>query len=411
VVAYGPDGAPPADWVAGLVGVRNAANVVSGQSIQAGTSTTSIAPTVTPPEADSLVISVLSEATGTAGTFSITSGSTQFFSSGEGDGVIQFIVMGSTTHGPTPTSAVVATAQQTQAANGQGVQVVIPPRADPQPEGALAYNGLGQPVRVFIKTASGVETPSLIPVRRGFSNVAEMMATDGFTWAHRGLTTFAEESLYAYTRAVILGHGALEVSLFRTSDGHWGAAHDNNPSRITGGAYTANWSTYTRAQVEAMSITIGGGAPRPLMWWNEIRDTYGSTHVLILDPKNFNWGAYQTEFLGMCDQLGPGRVIVKQYASDVSLASAAAARGYTTWGHTFNDFMADPALQTYIAAWDMLGTEISSSQGDWNILIASGKPVIGHIAASQADYDQAMLKGAVGVQTTSATVKPVSWWT
>lgn len=380
-VLWGEGAGPVSAWVHGLVGVRSATNVVSGQSVQAGTSTTSVAPPVTVEVDASLVIAILSEATTNTGTFTITSGATGFFSSGDA-GTIEFIVAGSLTADAGTTAAVVATGSQTQAANGQALQIALPPGTpEPEPE---PY--------------------------RGFNSIAEMLATPGFTWAHRGLTTFAEESLYAYRQAVKIGHGALEVSLFRTSDGHWGAAHDNTPTRITGGAFTAAWSSYTRAQVEAMTITIGQGAPQPIAWWEQIRDEFGPTHVLVLDPKNYNWGTYQTEFLNMCDQLGPGRVIVKQYASDVSLASAAAARGYTTWGHTFDDFMADPNLNTYLSAWSLLGIDYAASQASWDVLLATGKPVVGHIADTQSAYNTAMAKGASGVQSTSAAIAPVSWW-
>lgn len=380
-VLWGEGAGPVSTWVHGLVGVRSATNVVSGQSIQAGTSTTSVAPPVTVELDDSLVIAILSEATTNTGTFTITSGATGFFSSGDA-GTIEFIVAGSLTADAGTTADVVATGSQTQAANGQALQIALPP---------------------------GTPEPEPDPYR-GFNSIAEMLATPGFTWAHRGLTTFAEESLYAYRQAVKIGHGALEVSLFCTSDGHWGAAHDNTPTRITGGAFTAAWSTYTRAQVEAMTITIGQGAPQPIAWWEQIRDEFGPTHVLILDPKNYNWGTYQTEFLDMCDELGPQRVIVKQYASDVSLASAAAARGYATWGHTFDDFLADPNLGTYLSAWSLLGIDYSASQTSWDVLLATGKPVIGHIAETQTAYDTAMSKGATGVQCTSASIAPVSWW-
>jgi hypothetical protein len=159
-----------------------------------------------------------------------------------------------------------------------------------------------------------------------------------------------------------------------------------------------------------MTITIGQGAPQPIAWWEQIRDEFGPTHVLVLDPKNYNWGTYQTEFLDMCDELGPQRVIVKQYASDVSLASAAAARGYATWGHTFDDFLANPNLGTYLSAWSLLGIDYAASQTSWDVLLATGKPVIGHIAETQTAYDTAISKGAIGVQCTSASIAPVSWW-
>lgn len=400
--------APVSEWTHGLIGVRGATNVVTGQSIQAGTDTTSIAPGVAVSDDETLVISVLSEATSNAGTFSITSGSTQVASTGDA-GTIEFLVAGTNQASTGTTASVVATGSQVQALNGQGLQIAIP-KANTAgtpvklPDGGTAY--LSYVVGGDRKSPSRVR-----PVHRGFSGVAEMLATPGFTWAHRGLTTYAEESLYAYTEAVLRGHGGLELSMGRTSDGVWFGSHDNNLNRVTASTGLPNIASMTWAQVQALTINIGIGAPQPFMRWEELRDTYGQSHVLILDPKNFNWGAYQAEFLDMCDELGPDRVIVKQYASDVPLANAAAARGYMTWGHTFDDFMSDPNLSTYLAAWTMLGIDYASPQADWDVLLATGKKVIGHVADNQAAYNTSISKGASGVQCTSASIAPVSWWT
>lgn len=409
VVLWGSGAGPVSSWVHGLIGVRSATNIVSGQSIQAGTGTTSVAPPVTVPEDDSLVISILSEATTNAGTFTITSGSTQFFSSGDA-GTIEFILAGSLDADTGSTGSVTATGSQTQASNGQAIQIALPP-------------GGSAPVGVPVKLQSGanaylsftrgdtrVAPVKLRTVHRGFNDITEMLATPGFTWAHRGLTTFAEESMFAYTESVFIGHGGLEVSFGRTSDGVWVGTHDNTLNRVVATTGLPAISAMTWADVQALTINIGVGAPQPFMRWEQIRDAYGRSHVLILDPKNYNWGTYQTEFLNMCDELGPNRVIVKQYASDVSLATAAAGRGYTTWGHTFDDFMADPNLNTYLAAWSLLGIDYSSSQEDWNVLLATGKPVVGHVADNQAAYNTCITKGASGVQCTSASIEPVSWW-
>lgn len=377
VVLWGTGSAPVSEWARGLVGVRSSGNVVSGQSVLAGSSTTSVAPSVTVPADDSLVIAIASEATSATGTFTFTSpGVTPFFSSGEADG-IQFVIAAHFTANAGPTSPVTATAQASQAANGQGLQVAIPPADEPDPD----------------------PDPDP-PAHELFTSVQQMLQTPGVTWAHRGGGgVWPEMSVYAYTQAAARGYGVLEVSFGRTSDGVWVGVHDNTLNRTSQTSGLPSINSMTWAQVQTYQVLVGGtGAPQPYSRWEDIRDGFGDTHILVLDPKNYNWGAHQTAFLDLCDELGPERVIVKQYASDVSLATAARARGYTTWGHTFDDFMTSPSLPTYLAAWDMLGIEIGASQSDWNVLLATGKPVIGHIAQSQAHYDTAMLKGAHGVQ-------------
>lgn len=56
--------------------------------------------------------------------------------------------------------------------------------------------------------------------------------------------------------------------------------------------------------------------------------------------------------------------------------------------------------------------EHGASQVVWDEVLAFGRPVIGHIAATQTGYNNAMAKGASGVQVSGvAAVAPVSWRT
>ncbi len=293
---------------------------------------------------------------------------------------------------------------------------------DPAGLGTQAYDGAGNQTKVYYTTADGPKTPaSLIPMRRGFSSVAEMLATPGFTWAHRGgSASYAEHSLYGYTQSVARGYGVLEVSLARTSDGVWFALHDQTTDRTSGGTY-GNASSQTWAQIQAQQIVVGGqGAPQPYMSWKQLIAAYGRSHIIVADPK-YALGGYRTEFLTMVNKdLGPTRAIIK-YSGGGSgaalLSTDAQALGFQTWGFFY---AADAsvvqggsgALQTWGPSWTILGMEYSASQAVWNEVIALNKPIVGHIAPNQAAYNTAIAKGAIGVQVGGvAVVDPVSWWT
>ncbi len=298
--------------------------------------------------------------------------------------------------------------------------VATPP--DQTGAGFNSLDGNGDAVKVYYTEADGVRTPAnIVPMRPGFSSVSAMLAKPGFTWAHRGgSASYAEHSLYGYTQSVARGYGVLEVSLARTSDGVWFALHDQTTDRTSGGTY-GNASSQTWAQIQAQQIVVGGqGAPQPYMRWSELVAIYGSTHIIVADPK-YALGTYRTEFLNMVNNdLGPTRAIIKYSgpgSGAAGLSTAAQALGFQTWGFFYiGDASAaqggNGALQTWGPSWTLIGMEYGASQAIWDECIALGKPVIGHIAPNQTAYNTAIAKGASGVQVSGVSVvTPVSWWT
>lgn len=290
---------------------------------------------------------------------------------------------------------------------------------DTEPTGIPVTLGDGTTGHLTVIDAdSNRVTPASVRVLPpGFASVSALLATPGATWAHHGGSgAWPEMSIYAYSQAALRGYGALEVSFGRTSDGVWVGLHDNDINRTSNTSGEPAIISMTWAEVQEHMIEIGGGAPRPYCRWEEIRDRFGHTHVLILDPKNYNWGSYRDEFLAMCDQLGPTRVIVKQWINDDGLADAASAKGYETWAHAYQADYDNGLIDAKQSHWSLLGMEISATTawtggGSYPSILSYGKPVVGHIAASQADYATAIGKGASMVQCSRPDlIAPVSAW-
>ncbi len=307
------------------------------------------------------------------------------------------------------------------AAEGIALRSASAVAPDPAGAGYTVANGSGVAVKMYHVTASGARTPSnVLPMRRGFNTVAQSLAKHGFTWAHRGgSSNYPEMSLHGYTQSVARGYGVLEVSLARTSDGVWFGLHDQTTDRTSGGTY-GNASSQTWAQVQAQQNIAGPGAPQPYMRWEQIVAAYGATHVFVVDPK-YALGSFRTEFLTMVNRdMGPTRAIIKYSGGGsgaAALSTAAQALGFQTWGFFYaGDASAaqggNGAMQTWGPSWTIIGMEYGASQAVWDEALALGKPVVGHIAPSQAAYDMAMAKGASGVQVSGVgVVAPVSWWT
>lgn len=405
-VMWGAGSDPVADWVKGLYGVRNATNVVAGQSVQAGTSTTTIAPAITIAEADCLVLSIFFEATANASTGSITAGgATEWFQQTEATPYIETLIVGYEVRGAGTAAAKTATYNQIQASNAAGIQIALTPAPviTPDPEGLDAFDGEGTPVKVFYIDSSGdPQTPAaLVPIPVGYDSVADMLSRGEFYWAHRGGSgPYPEHSLWAYTQSVIRWYGALEVSMARTSDGVWFGLHDIDMNRSSGLATGTlpNASAMTWAQVNAYNITIGAtGAPQPYMRWTDLVAAYGDTHVIIADPKHAT--AYFTEFFDMLEStMDKTRVIAKYFYDSTMFKNLAIARGIASWGYTYEANLGDAQLATRLAGWTLLGLEYTASQSAWNTVLSYNPLVVGHICPDQAAVNTARTKGASGFQ-------------
>lgn len=255
----------------------------------------------------------------------------------------------------------------------------------------------GWAVQVAIPSTAPVVTPP------GFSSVTQMLATPGATWAHRGgSTNWPEMSKYAYEQATLAGYGALEFSANRTSDGVWVGCHDASLNRTSQTTGLANISSMTWAQVQTYQNSLNAaGTPRPYYRLDQFLDDFTGTHVAIVDPK-YAIGTYNTEFLNLLDAHGGNtKIVVKFYGVGVgatALADAATARGYQTWGYFYDTDVTGGGLAADQSHWSILGMNYDAAQSAWDAVLGYGKPVVGHIAASQANYNTAMSRGARMVQ-------------
>jgi hypothetical protein len=272
-------------------------------------------------------------------------------------------------------------------------------RVSDSPASVASYSTAGQSMAAE-SIALGPRTPA-----RLFANVTAMKAKTGFTWAHRGNSHFyAEESINAYRQSDIRGYACLELSMERTSDGVWVAIHDRDPNRTSGltAGTQPNVAAMTWAQLSALQNTISvDNYDRPYARATDVIAEFGSTHIMILDPK-YTWIdslAYRDEFWALADMVGTSRAIIKFFIDTAGIATAAQSRGYQSWGYAYEATLSDPNWATWVAApWTMLGMEVGAAQASWDTIKGYGKPVIGHIALSQADYATAITKGAAGVQ-------------
>lgn len=230
-------------------------------------------------------------------------------------------------------------------------------------------------------------------VHSGYPSVAAMTAQAPFYVAHRGGSAdWPEMSLYAYTQSVAWGAPALEFSTARTSDGVWFGLHDQTLDRTSGtsGKVAANM---TWAEVQSYSINQYGRS-EPYLRLDELLTLYGQSHLVFIDPKYAT--AYAPELFALVKSFpGGADSVMKGFYSGVSFADKARAAGFKTWGYYY-EADADHISETH-AHWDLLGMDYTASTAAWNLALAPGKPVIGHICPTAAAASTALGKGAAGL--------------
>lgn len=291
------------------------------------------------------------------------------------------------------------------------------PRTDPGP-GYAAVDGNGSPARLYVINDAGLPvTPvDVIPGWRGFRSVHEMAATAGFTMGHRGNSTrYPEMSMHAYTQTAYRGYGVMELSLARTADGVFFGLHDDNLQRTSPTAPATPASKLTWVQVQRFRNSTGvQGSPAPYLRLEEYIATFGTSHVTFVDPKSMARADRLDLFTTLAKEVGTDRAVIKSYGGTPALATQVKPFGFRTWGFFYAKDVDAGTFARHQADWDMLGMECNAAMSYWDTTLeaAAGRPVIGHIAATQADYAAAMAKGAAGVQVSAShLVRPVSWWT
>jgi hypothetical protein len=195
--------------------------------------------------------------------------------------------------------------------------------------------------------------------------------------------------------------------------------HDTNFDSFMATTGTPEANTLTRAQIEAAYVNklrpISGWPQRAIVGLEELLEKWGQTHVLILDPKGAI--SFNSEFLALADGIvDPDRLVWKYYMGSLGSttpsngALAAYNRGWKTWGYHYDADIDSGAYAQHSVKpqWTYMGFPYLSSQAYWDIVLATGKPVVAHIVPDQAGYNTAIAKGADMVQVSgTGAVKAV----
>lgn len=404
-LVYGSGALDPSSWLYGAVKNRVTAPTES---------TTSTALSVTTTTANSLALGFLLEATTTAeATAPTLAGGTQLtYAAQQGTTNIETVLVGyKEIASPGASGNMVATYPNAQASNGAGFQIVVVPveQAVTVPGLAIKVGNASKQLvdgRLLLAASStSLVTPTQARVTPSGLLRTPLLAKNGFVIAHRGgSVNYAEMSKQAYLNSMFCGAHALEFSIARTIDGVFYGLHDETVNRTSPGA-PANFvaSEHTWAETQVLLAKAGGDSgqlQQPYYRFDEFAARFPK-HAKFVDPK-YVQAQYFSDLLNIMDANGgPEGFVGKSFYSMPQFAAAAKLRGYSSWGYAYQtNYDTDPNVYQNMTSFDYVGVEYTAGTA-FTAALATGKPVIAHIAENVAAYQTAMSKGARGVMVSA----------
>lgn len=427
LLAHGTGGDIVSNWILGTGKLRATAPAET---------VTTTAKSLNTVSADNLVLAFSYEATSAAeGSAPVTSGAGWtawgYRADGASDGVTGVIeqlrvaylekAVAGATGDETDTYA------NSQANNGYGIQLAIPPSTPAQvgPAGILVTSGGAvQPGNAVYFDGSD---KLLLDPNTHYTRFLETRVSDIFRYTrlwfglHRGGSyNHPEETLYGYQGCADLGARVMEVSVQYSSDGTPWCFHDATVDRTASAGETGAVSSKNDATLSGI-LNKGGtaagnpGQPaRPAAKFVDVLDAWSDTHVLIVEDKTYTHTSAFLDLLDSYDTVdrpATERFVIKMDASSSdTVRAAAAARGYQTWGYIFDANMGTPFTTALTRPYSMLGLDFNSSDSTLSAAIISCiaheiRPT-GHIIATQAQRDRLLDLGMTGLMISNKFILP-----
>jgi hypothetical protein len=229
--------------------------------------------------------------------------------------------------------------------------------------------------------------------------VDDWLASGTLYAAHRGGSSdWPEETLYAYTQAATWSSTvALEISVWKTTDNVWVCSHDQTTGRVFSGT-SLDITTSTWSALSGKTTLVGG---YPIARLTDILNVHATgSRVFFVDNKGQQT---PSAFLDLLDTYGGrARFISKGFGTSVTMADAATARGYTTWGYYYDTDVPTNLANTQ-GHWTLLGMDFTATSGDWTAVKSYGKPVLAHIIATAANKATAAAFSPAGYMVSGVT--------
>lgn len=239
------------------------------------------------------------------------------------------------------------------------------------------------------------------------SALDHFLASKPFYVAHRlGGTEYPEFTRQGLEASLRAGFKALELSVRRCSTGEYVLIHDWVTTRTVPGTDYQIWNT-PWSTLSGLQQASGG-----FLRLTDVLDQVGDNIVLAIDHKvtsskevgsTLDMEAEAALFDLLEARFGAEnakrRVIIKHFIKG-GVSQRARARGYKTMCMMYPNEVAGADLSLF----DVLGMEWSADQDVWDVLKATGKPLIAHIITTKQQADMALARGATGLMASVPSV-------
>lgn len=234
--------------------------------------------------------------------------------------------------------------------------------------------------------------------------IDQFLASKPFYVAHRlGGTEYPEFTQAGLDASLAAGFKALELSVRRCATGEFVLIHDWVTTRTVPGTDYQIWNT-PWSTLAGLQQASGG-----FLRLTDVLDQVGDDVVLAIDHKvtsskpTGSQGDMDSEnaLFDYLDTIpnAKGRVLIKQFMNG-GVAGRGKAKGYKSMCMMYPNEVAGADL----SSWDVLGMEWSADQGVWDVLKATGKPLIAHIITTKQQADKALASGATGLMASVPSV-------
>jgi len=221
------------------------------------------------------------------------------------------------------------------------------------------------------------------------------MATSPMYIAHRGGDAdWTEGTADAYAHAAAWNPSlALEVPVWRTSDGIWVISEDPTTGRVFGTDDDIKRTPW--AALAALRTLRGHHRIARLV--DDVLAVYPRDRIIFVDDKP---GADVSGFLSLLNSYGgPARFVMKTFWKSEALPQQARKVGYITWGYYYAKDM--PHFAATQGRFDMLGLNHTAPAADFAAMRATGKPIIAHIIDNAQAAAAALQSGASGLMVSA----------
>lgn len=239
------------------------------------------------------------------------------------------------------------------------------------------------------------------------SVVDRFLASKPFYVAHRlGGTEYPEFTRQGLDASLRAGFKALELSVRRCSTGEFVLIHDWVTARTVPGTDYQIWNT-PWSTLAGLQQASGG-----FLRLTDVLDRVGDDIMLAVDHKVTSskevgsTGDMESE-AALFDLLearfgveNAKRCVIIKHFIKGGVSRRARERGYKSMCMMYPNEIAGADLSMF----DVLGMEWSAEQGVWDVLKATGKPLIAHIITTKQQADTALARGATGLMASVPSV-------